>query len=300
MTDIMPEPQAHSTPEPTPEPAATPPAAPVKEEESFLAFLIKLVIIVVLFRSLIFSPFNIPSESMLPRLQDGDYLLAAKWPYGISRYSLPLSVPVIPGRWFAHQPQRGDIAIFKAPAAMSDDWIKRVIGLPGDTVQMVGGQLHLNGIAIPKVPEPDFINPITANVLAAAVAEHHHPCVNPAFQFTQADGSQACRYKRFRESIPVGDGTSKSYDVLDFGQTPQDDTAPVLVPEGTLFMMGDNRDNSTDSRFSVEEGGVGMLPQANLVGRATVMMWSTDGSAVIYEPWTWFTAARWRRMGGLF
>ena len=125
---------------------ATPPVPAKKEkkEDSFPVFLIKLALIVAIFRSFFFSPFNIPSESMLPRLENGDYLLAAKWPYGYSKYSLPFSVPLIPGRIFAGQPKRGDVVIFKAPPGNDIDYIKRVIGLPGDTVQMIGGQVTLN------------------------------------------------------------------------------------------------------------------------------------------------------------
>lgn len=299
MNDAPPPPEPVTPVRPIPAAPSHPVAA--KKDESFLAFLVKLVLLVVVFRSFVFSPFNIPSESMLPRLLEGDYLLAAKWPYGYTSNSLPFSLPLIPGRVFAHQPHRGDVAIFKAPADMSQDWIKRVIGLPGDTVQMIGGQLYLNGVPIPKVREPDFINPVTPNMIATAKAEGRDPCVNPALHTRLSDGSDACRYPMFRETIPTGDGNAtKSYDVLDMGQMPQDDTPPYLVPEGDLFMMGDNRDNSTDSRFPVTQGGVGMLPQENLVGRATLMMWSTDGSANWFLPWTWFTAARWKRIGGTF
>jgi signal peptidase I len=121
-----------------------------KKEDSFAVFLIKLVLVVAIFRSFIFSPFNIPSESMLPRLENGDYLLAAKWPYGFSSYSLPFGVPLLPHRILAGTPKRGDVVIFKAPPGNDVDYIKRVIGLPGDTVQMVGGVLHLNGKPCPS------------------------------------------------------------------------------------------------------------------------------------------------------
>lgn len=280
MTDTQPEATGENPP-------AAAPAKPAKKEDSFIVFLIKLVVIVVVFRSFIFSPFNIPSESMLPRLQDGDYLLAAKWPYGFSSYSLPFSVPLIPGRILASQPQRGDVAIFKAPPLNEVDYIKRVIGLPGDTVQMVGGVLHLNGVAVPKVKIVDFEIPVSANT----------HCYSPVFLAQAADGTEVCRYPRYRETLPGG----KSYDVLDLGRTPQDDTPPVIVPADSLFMMGDNRDNSMDSRFAAEpERGIGIVPQKNLVGRATIMMFSTDGSSSWYKPWTWFTAARWSRIGGTF
>ena len=250
---------------------------------SFLAFLLKLVLVVLVFRSFVFSPFSIPSESMLPRLWNGDYLLAAKWPYGISKYSLPFELPVVPGRIFASQPDRGDIVIFKHPID-GTDYIKRVIGLPGDTVAMEDGQLVLNGTPVPKKRLDDFIIPVSANTR----------CALSAAKETEADGTMVCRYARYRETLPSG----KSYEVLDFGDRPIDTTRPVMVPEGRLFVMGDNRDNSQDSRFmATPGGGVGLVPQGLLVGRAAVIMWSTDGSAEWIKPWTWFSAARWGRIG---
>jgi signal peptidase I len=258
-----------------------------KKEENFFVFLLKLVLIVVIFRSFVFSPFNIPSESMLPRLMNGDYLLAAKWPYGYSKYSLPLSLPLLPDRYFAHQPERGDVVIFKAPPLNDTDYIKRVIGLPGDQIQMIGGQLNINGKPVPKVRIADFEIAVSPNTR----------CYLPQFEASGADGSRYCHYPRYRETLPNG----RSYDVLDLGITPQDDTPPILVPEGHLFLMGDNRDNSLDSRFPAVPGqGIGIVPQANLVGKASIMMFSTDGSAEWFKPWTWFTAARWNRIGGTF
>ncbi len=263
------------------------PAKPAKKEDSFFVFLIKLVLIVAVFRSFIFSPFNIPSESMLPRLQNGDYLLAAKWPYGFSSYSLPFSLPLIPGRIFAGQPERGDIVIVKAPPDNDIDYIKRVIGLPGDQIQMIGGQLYLNGQPVPKQKIADFELPVSPN----------SNCYVPEFQAATPDGKQVCRYPRYRETLPGG----RSYEVLDLGETPQDDTPPIVVPEASLFLMGDNRDNSMDSRFPAVAGqGIGIVPQANLIGRAKIMMFSTDGSSSWLKPWTWFTAARWNRIGGTF
>ncbi|MCK9544544.1 MAG: signal peptidase I [Novosphingobium sp.] len=257
------------------------------KEENFFVFLLKLAIIVAVFRSFIFSPFNIPSESMLPRLMNGDYLLAAKWPYGYSKYSLPFSAPLIPGRFFASEPERGDIVIFKAPPGNDIDYIKRVIGLPGDQVQVREGQLFLNGKPVPKQRIADFVLPVSPNTR----------CYLPQFETQGADGREVCRYPQYRETLPNG----RSYNVLDVAMTPQDDTPPILVPEGSLFLMGDNRDNSLDSRFPAVEGqGIGIVPQANLVGKASVMMFSTDGSAEWLKPWTWFTAARWDRVGGTF
>lgn len=266
---------------------AAPPAKPAKKEDSFPVFLLKLVVFVVIFRSFFLSPFNIPSESMLPRLQNGDYLLAAKWPYGYSKYSLPFSAPLIPGRLIASTPERGDVAIFKQPPLNDVDYIKRVIGLPGDTVQMIGGVLHLNGQPVPKQRIADFEVVVSPNTT----------CKSPQFAVKRDDGVDVCRYPRFKETLPGG----RSYEVLDLGLMPQDDTPAVVVPKDTLFLMGDNRDNSEDSRFpAVPGGGIGLVPQANLVGRATVMMWSTDGSAEWLLPWTWFSAARWDRIGGTF
>ncbi|WP_421883175.1 signal peptidase I [Novosphingobium sp.] len=282
----------NDTPEASPQTPADPASAPPrakkeKKEDSFPVFLVKLVLVVAIFRSFIFSPFNIPSESMLPRLENGDYLLAAKWPYGYSSYSLPFSAPLLPKRIFASQPERGDVAIFKAPPGNDVDYIKRVIGLPGDTVQMKEGVLILNGQAVPKVKVQDFVIAVTPNT----------DCVSDEFAVTEADGSQTCHYPQFRETLPNG----KSYNVLDLGQRDADNTVPIVVPEGQLFLMGDNRDNSMDSRFpAMEGGGIGLVPQDNLVGRAAIMMWSTDGSANWFLPWTWFTAARWNRIGGTF
>ncbi len=263
------------------------PAKPEKQEESFFVFLLKLVMIVVVFRSFIFSPFNIPSESMMPRLVNGDYLLAAKWPFGYSKYSMPFSAPVIPGRILGGQPERGDIVIFKAPPANDTDYIKRVIGLPGDQVQMIASQIYLNGKPVPREKVNDFEIAISPNT----------NCYQPQYEQRNAAGEPVCRYPRFKETLPNG----KVYHTLDLIPSPQDDTAPIVVPEGHLFLMGDNRDNSLDSRFPAIPGqGIGIVPQDNLVGRATVMMFSTDGGAEWVKPWTWFSAARWNRIGGMF
>ncbi len=287
MTAIMND-TTEASPDTSPQPLAPlPPAKKEQKEDSFPVFLLKLVMVVVILRSFLFAPFNIPSESMLPRLQNGDYLLASKWSYGLSSYSLPFGLPLIPGRLFATQPKRGDIAIFKAPPGNKVDYIKRVIGLPGDTVQMVDGTLRLNGKIVPKERVEDFVIAVSPNT----------DCLSPEFEVTEKDGTVACHYPQYRETLPEG----KSYTVLDLGYRPQDDTVPVVVPEGQLFMMGDNRDNSMDSRFPAMEGsGIGLVPQKNLVGKAAIMMWSTDGSANWFLPWTWFTAARWNRIGGTF
>lgn len=280
----MAEIETPAAPEPQPATAAPEPATPSTRSEAkdTALFLIKLVVIVILFRSFIIAPFSIPSQSMLPRLFVGDYLFVSKWSYGYSRYSLPWGAPLIPGRLFGSTPKRGDVVVFKEPPENSTDVIKRVIGIPGDTVQMRHGQLVLNGQAIPKERVADFTIPISPNYQG-------DEC--PAQFLDQADGKPICRYAQFRETLPGG----KSYMVLDRGDTMQDDTQVYAVPEGQVFLMGDNRDDSSDSRFEAQ--GFGFVPMANIQGRAMVSTFSTDGSANWFLPWTWFTAARWSRIG---
>jgi signal peptidase I len=277
MTESLPA-DAAALAEPAPEPA--PEEKPKKKQDSFAVFLIKLVVIVLLFRTLLFTSFMIPSESMMPRLLVGDYLFAAKWSYGYSQASMPFDMPIGGGRIFGGLPERGDVVIFKHPKDRTD-YVKRVIGLPGDTVQMVGGQLVLNGKPVPKNRVADFIIPLR-------VEEH---CRGDIIRH---EGASACRYTQFRETLPSG----VSYNVFDLGMREADNTPPVIVPEGQLFLMGDNRDNSMDSRFPAVPGqGIGLVPFENVVGEASFMFFSTDGSAEWIKPWTWFTAARWGRIG---
>ncbi|RDE07148.1 signal peptidase I [Sphingomonas aracearum] len=271
-----------------PAPTSGQPGTPAKRSEprDTLVFLLKLAIIVFVFRSFVFSPFSIPSESMLPRLLIGDYLFISKWNYGYSRHSLPWSVPLIPGRIFGRLPARGDVVVFKAPPSARQDYIKRVIGLPGDTIQMRGGQVILNGTPVPKVRVGDFTLPLSANYDAQRCGAE--------YQDSDAGGRPICRYRQYRETLPGG----RSYRVLDRGQTIADDTGVFTVPAGRVFLMGDNRDNSEDSRFpAMEGGGIGMVPLENLEGKAVVSFWSTDGSAQWLLPWTWVSAARWSRIG---
>ena len=276
---------------------ATPEPAPVSAKEEAvdtIRFLALLAIAVLIFRSFFLSPFNIPSESMQPRLLIGDYLLVNKMAYGYSKYSLPFSVPLIPGRIFARTPDRGDVVVFKAPPVNDNDYIKRVIGLPGDTIQVKDGIVWLNGKPLKREPMADFVIPVTQNMIDASRANGTLPCYSPEFEEIGANGQRQCRYKRFKETLPSG----KSYAILDITSIPEDNTAPVTVPPGNLFLMGDNRDRSADSRFPAVEGqGIGLVPEENLVGHALVTMFSTDGSASWLNPISWFTAARWSRAG---
>jgi signal peptidase I len=223
---------------------------------------------------------------MLPTLYIGDYLLVAKWPYGYSRFSFPLGWPSFSGRVLAHLPRRGDVVVFRHPGE-NEDLIKRVIGLPGDTVAMSNGQLFLNGVEVARRRLPPFKLPLSANTPCRTVP----PAV--ARQVTHL-GQAYCLYPAYVETLPGG----PSYTVLDQVQHgPGDDFGPVRVPAAHLFVMGDNRDDSLDSRFPPFEGGVGMLPADHLIGRALVTFWSTDGTASYLKPWTWFSSLRAGRIG---
>ncbi|MFZ4688701.1 MAG: signal peptidase I [Polymorphobacter sp.] len=239
-----------------------------------------LVLAVLGVHSLVAKPFYIPSGSMLPSLLIGDRLIVSKYPYGYSYLSPSLNVlPEMSGRIMGRLPAHGDIAVIKSPRDKSD-FIKRVIGLPGDTVQMRDGQLWLNGKPVSKVAVAPIEIPVSAN----------SDCVSPIdaqYRTTSAAGVAVCRYPTYRETLADG----RSYLTLDLAETPQDNTEPMIVPEGHIFLMGDNRDNSEDSRFDPLLGGLGMLPIENLVGRAEFITFSLDGSTD-WNPLTWFTAVR--------
>ena len=269
----------------TPAPATPKPVQPRSETSETIRFLVKLAVAVFILRSFIFAPFSIPSESMLPRLLIGDYLFVTKWNYGYSRWSLPYGFPPIPGRLFAHDPSRGDVVVFRSPGPDDHDVIKRVIGLPGDTIQMRRGQVILNGTPVPKQRVADFVFPLSANF-------DEQKC-GATFVDVDAKGTPICRYPQFRETLPNG----KSYMVLDQADIPQaDDTGVYTVPAGDVFLMGDNRDDSADSRFPAPIG-MGYIPMEQIEGKAVVTFFSTNGNARWFNPVSWFTAARWNRIG---
>jgi len=253
---------------------------------SLLRFVLLVAVLAWAFRSFVAAPFSIPSGSMLPTLYIGDYLAVAKWPYGYSRYSFPFAFPPFDGRIFGRLPHRGDVVVFRHPDENAD-LIKRVIGIPGDMVAVHGGKLILNGRPVPRQPLPAAKVAVSAN----------SPCrtVPPAAPtVAMASGHAYCLYHAYRETLPGG----PSYTVLDQLEAgPADEFPATQVPAGHVFLMGDNRDDSLDSRFGAYEGGIGMVPNEQLIGRAMVTFWSTDGTASWFKPWSWLGAARPNRIG---
>ncbi|MGQ3674738.1 signal peptidase I [Xanthobacter sp. TB0139] len=225
----------------------------------FQALLIALVI-----RTFLFQPFNIPSGSMKDTLLIGDYLFVSKYSYGYSRFSFPFSPDLFSGRVFGSQPTRGDVVVFKLPRDHDVDYIKRVIGLPGDKIQMIDGWLHINGQPVQRERLSDI---------------------------EQDDGTgRLVPVKRWRETLPNG----VSYTILDMVDNGFYDNTPVYeVPLGHYFMMGDNRDNSADSRVLSQ---VGYVPFENLIGKAQVIFFSIKEGGAAWQIWNWPWMVRWDRL----
>jgi signal peptidase I len=241
-----------------------------------------LILAVLAFHSFIAKPFYIPSESMMPVLLKGDRLVVSKYPYGWSWVSPSFHIlPETAGRLLGSLPERGDIVIVTPPGG-NTDYIKRVIGLPGDRIQMIAGQLYINGRRVPRQRRPDAMVPMDPNIAC------------PAPRARGADGRSYCRLPIVRETLPNG----RSYDTVDLGQSRADDFAPVVIPPGHLWLMGDNRDQSADSRVPLAEEGLGgPVPWENIGGRAEFITFSLDGSSSYLNPISWFTALRGGRAG---
>jgi signal peptidase I len=231
------------------------------------------LIIAGVFRTLFFQPFWIPSGSMKDTLLIGDFLFVNKMAYGYSRYSCPFALCPITGRILASEPERGDVVVFRHPAN-NNDMIKRLIGLPGDTVQVKDNILYINGAAAPQVPDGTF--------------EELFEKQGPMGQYPRCENGPVgeggnCTSSRYRETLPNG----VVHDVLNIQDDGDvDNTDVYTVPEGHYFFMGDNRDNSTDSRFPQTVGGVGFVPAENLIGRADRVIFSSAGRSLLYV-WTW-------------
>ncbi len=215
------------------------------------------VLIAVLVRTFAYEPFNIPSGSMKPTLLIGDYLFVSKFSYGYSRYSLPFGLPLFKGRIWSGQPERGDVAVFKYPVDNSTDFIKRIVGLPGDRIQVKAGVLYVNEAPVK---------------------------LQPIGNFTDSDGTTPI----LTETLPNG----VVHNILELTTTqPVDNTGVFVVPAGHYFGMGDNRDRSDDSRLSV-----GYIPAENLIGRAEFLFFSTEGNYPWWQFWMWPFEIRYSRL----
>ncbi len=237
----------------------------MQEEESLLdtvKTLVYAVLIAILIRTFLFEPFKIPSGSMYSTLYVGDFLFVSKYTYGYSKHSFPFSIPLFEGRIWADTPKRGDVVVFKFPQDNRTDYIKRVIGLPGDKIKLVDGRLYINGQILPREEMEDFI-------------------------IRDAQGN-AERYHQYIETLP----NQVKHKILEISDNEEQDNIDELtVPEGYFFVMGDNRDRSDDSRVSV-----GFVPFENLIGKARFLFFSHNPDEPWYKPWVWPRKIRWSRI----
>lgn len=222
------------------------------------------VLLALVIRTFLFEPFNIPSGSMLPTLKVGDYLFVSKYSYGYSRYSFPFGIGGFEGRVMSNKPARGDVVVFKLPSEPSIDYIKRIIGLPGDRIQVKNGRLYINGQLMDRED--------------LGLGEY------------ESEYGGTVKISEYVETLPEG----QMHLIYEEGDShPLDNTVAFAVPEGHYFMMGDNRDNSRDSRVS---DAVGFVPFENFVGRAEFIFFSTNGKAKFYEVWKWPFTIRYSRL----
>ncbi|MFM8375098.1 MAG: signal peptidase I [Phenylobacterium sp.] len=244
-----------------------PPEGERNETIEILKTVAVALLIALFLRFLLFQPFTIPSASEEPNLYEGDYVIVTKFDYGWSRHSIPFSPSFFEGRLLSRAPERGDIIVFKLPRDGRTDYIKRLVGMPGDRVQMRVGLLYLNGEPVTR-RQVEIVNETGGSGMVRPVA-------------------------RVEETLPGG----RRYMTNDFGTGGDlDDTPEVIVPAGHYFFMGDNRDNSADSRLPPEIG-VGLVPEANLVGKARLVLLSWSPGASIFKPWTWVLNLRPSRFG---
>lgn len=262
------------------------------KDEGGLGKLIRDIVVILLLvlgiHSCVAKPFYIPSDSMMPTLRNGDRLIVSKYPYGWSYASVSFHLaPKKPGRWFARLPERGDIVVLEHPVTRID-YIKRVIGLPGDTIELRGGALIINGKPIKREVQPMLSIPVDANLPGPDSSLGR-------FITRNADGQEVLELPIVRETLPGG----ATFDTIDMGPGYMtDDYGPVKVPADHLFLMGDNRDGSADSRVSTDRKGLGgPVPFDAIAGRAEIITFSTDGKAEWYNPLSWFDALRSGRAG---
>jgi signal peptidase I len=273
---------------------AVPPAEEKDSKGSALWSEIKgllwVLLAVLAFHSLVAKPFYIPSESMMPGLLTGDRLVVTKYPYGWSWVSPSFHIiGPMKGRLFGHMPERGDIVIVTPPGTRTD-YIKRVIGLPGDTLRMVDGQLYINGQPVKRQTLPADMIPIDVN---SPCGSDQDPALYD-FRVRRADGKMYCRVPVARETLPNG----RSYETVELGPSSEDNFGPVTIPADHVWLMGDNRDDSADSRVPEWQGGLGgPVPWENIGGRAEFITFSLDGTSKWWNPISWVEALRPGRAG---